>query len=110
MTLEEIIQKIDNSITELNEIKKQLINFQEINNNVLSEIRMRELFPRRVGYSGMGVRVYNVLSANDYLDLSVSEFIMKCSPKQFSTYRNISKKSIEYMKRVMEYELSLEWE
>ena len=105
-----ILGKIDNSISELIQLKEQLLQLiTSLENKPKDILFMSELFTGVPTYNGLNKRVANILKGNNLYDIPVEVFIIKCSPKRFCSFRNSSKKSEEYVRKVLKEELSIDW-
>ena len=108
--LQNILSKIDNSISELTQLKEQLIQILSVTENCPKDTHlMSDIFKGISGPGGLDKRVANILYANDLYTIPVEVFIIKCSPKRFCSFRNSSKKSEEYVRKVLKEELSIKW-
>ena len=88
MNMQNLIQKIDDSIKELSDLKKELIDFYSRINDLPRNIpRMMDIFRGIPSYNGLDRRVANILSAHNLYEIPVEVFVMKCSPEEFLTYR-----------------------
>ena len=108
--LQNILERIDNSVSELTQLKEQLSQlFTSLENKPKDSLFMSELFTGIPTYNGLNKRVANILNANNLYNIPVEAFIVKCSPKRFCSFRNSSKKSEEYVRKVLKEELSIDW-
>lgn len=108
--LQSILGKIDNSISELTQMKEQLLQLlTSLENKPKDILFMSDLFTGIPTYNGLNKRVANILNANDLYNIPIEAFVMKCSPKRFCSFRNSSKKSEEYVRKVLKEELSIDW-
>ena len=110
MDIQNIIQKIDNSISELTILKEQLVQFlSNVESLPQNTPLMRDIFKGTVGGNGIERRVANILNAYGLYDIPVEVFVIKCSPKRFSTFRWSGKVSVDYVRKTLKKELSIDW-
>jgi hypothetical protein len=110
MDIQSLIQKVDSSISELTVLREQLIQLlNKAESCPENTPLMRNIFTGTSTYNGLDVRVANILKANDLYDIPVETFVIKCSPKRFSTFRWSGKVSVDYIRKTLKEELSIDW-